>query len=183
MVPRLRLRHIELAASRRIDNVAVLKRVGAGGPDSPLTIGEAAALVAGEMGSSRENERAVRNKVRTRIAAAMKRGAESGAPRIEALPSGLLTSDELVKWAKLTYPGVPLPLPRKPLEMSATGKVGVHASIVSHALPGSQERSHARIAKLENELRLKAADALRGAELQPSPKLRGPTGRFKSKSK
>ncbi|MGB4858870.1 MAG: hypothetical protein WBP11_06025 [Dokdonella sp.] len=148
-----------------IDAAAVLERVVSEGPDAQLTRGEAAAVVAARLPSD-GNVRGMRNRVATRLDAALNRKLDDMSQQLQCLTNGKFTSDEIARWASRIFGPKFSDFPTKPRVVSDLAETTVRFSdeCTSHLLPADVAHCHRIITELRLEIRTMKEEQARKEE-------------------
>lgn len=154
-----------MPGKKAIDDVAVLRRILAEGPDAQLTRGEAAAVVAGSLPTD-GNVRGMRNRVATRLDAALKRNLDEMSQGVPCLTNGKFTSDEIARWANRIFGPKFSDFPTKPRVVSDLTETTAKFSdeCTSHLLPADVAHCHRIITELRLEIRTMKEEQARKEE-------------------
>jgi hypothetical protein len=89
----------------KIESQDVWDRIKRGGPETLLTRGEAAAIVADRLKEPAEELRTVRNRVAMRIVRCLAVGTQVYSGGLQASADGRFTADQIAHWASANFPG------------------------------------------------------------------------------
>lgn len=131
-------------------------------PNTQLTRAQLVALIAARIPRQRgDDEGTVRNRVSSRLSAAVKRGT------LEPMCNGKFKLNEVGRWARDTWPEKfgDLPVPRGSLLERGRGRGTVRSVVADVVLPGTLDRCHDYIRMLEIENR-RLREKLSHAEAQ-----------------
>lgn len=153
------------AGKKAIDANAVFQRLASEGADAQLTRGEAAAVVAARLPSD-GNVRGMRNRVATRLDAALKRKLDEMSQELPLLTSGKFTADEIGRWATTTFGLKFSDFPIKPRIVSDVAETTARFSdeCTSHLLPADVVRCHKIITELRLEIQMMKEEQARKEE-------------------
>lgn len=160
-----------------IDADLVLARLMDGGPESVITRGEAAAVVAARVRRPDEAMKTARNRIGMLLDRSRSRSTDLGQNGLAVLPDGRYLADSIAYWARREFPGVFSDLPYKSRVHIATGsgtiRLAASGSLVSY--PCTSKACHAVIDALRSE----NADLLKDRELAVVEHRRALVRRFK----
>ena len=156
----------------KVNAASVLARVLREGPDSLLSRGEAAALIASRVMVAHRVEKTARNRVAMMLDRACARGGAAHSSGLARLPDGRFMVDEIAHWAMINFPGEFSDLPHRPRTALASISDGFQIGNFSEyeATPRDAEGRLIVIEQLREKIRQIHADQ-QCAEIERKRKL------------